>query len=267
VSVAGLSANAGVAGFSFRAASPSFSGSTDDDGRFVARGYAAGPLTASVTYDDGVLVQNVRNVDVASGTTVVTLEEMPYLEVDAASFSADQNDAVAIPIEVAGAARLAARGPTGARAKVTIVPPKGASQKVCRAKLSGKTNRQGRLTLTVCASKSGLYEIRSSGAVTTSSVLLKVRQGAPMPVTSASAASPAPGKAKVAWNAPIYSGGVKVKEYVVTLRLGSKKITRTVKSRSAVFKRLRNASTYSATIVAVTKFGKSDPVVVDVPVA
>ncbi|MBJ7357277.1 MAG: fibronectin type III domain-containing protein [Nocardioides sp.] len=267
VSVAGLSASATVAGFSFSAASPSFSGATDDNGRFVARGYGSGPLSASVTYDDGVLVQNVRNVPVNSGTTVVTLEEMPYLEVDAASFTANQDDAVSIPIEVAGSSRLAARGPQGARAKVTIVPPKGASQKVCRAKLSGKTNRQGRLTLTVCASKSGLYEIRSSGAVTTSSVLLKVRRGAPMPVTSASGASPAPGTAKVAWNAPIYSGGVKVKEYVVTLRLGSKKITRTVKSRSASFKRLRNASTYSATIVAVTKYGKSDPVKVEVPVA
>ena len=94
-----------------------------------------------------------------------------------------------------------------------------------------------------------------------------------MPVTAASALSPSAGKAKVAWALPTYSGGATITQYIVTLTGNGKTFTKTLKSKTELrnrtwtFSGLRSATTYTARIVAVTKYGKSDSVSVSLGVA
>lgn len=249
------------------------SGYTDEDGYFTGSGFANSSPSASISYNDGVLVQN-KSVGLSATYVEVQLDEMPWLEVVTESKTANIDSLVSVVVSSSDSVALsaikrkvsAAVGLSSAGVKVQIIPPKGATQK-CKGKvLKATTNQSGFATLKICATKSGIFKIKSSGAASTGAFTLKVRGAAPLPVSNASAVSVNFGEAIVAWNSPIYTGGAKIKNYVVTLKGGGKTFTKTVTKKLAVFKKLKNATTYTATIVAVTTNGKSGPVSVRVGV-
>ena len=133
--------------------------------------------------------------------------------------------------------------------------------------LKASLNNSGKATLKVCATKSGVYTIKGRGAAATSALTLKVKGAAPMSITSLSGISPAAATAKIAWNAPTYTGGAPVKNYTVTLVGGGKTFRKVLTARTATFTGLERATVYTATVVATTKFGISDKVTTQVSVA
>jgi hypothetical protein len=91
-----------------------------------------------------------------------------------------------------------------------------------------------------------------------------------MPVTSVKVKSPSIGKANVTWNRPLFDGKSTIRTYTITAKAAGKKtITRTVKAnvRNVTLSGLSNATNYTISIIATNGKGKSDPVVVKVPVA
>lgn len=278
ITVSGLSAETHLSGFTFDAPPGARSGTTDGSGFFMASGYPSGAPSATAVYDDGVLWQRVRDVPLAQDSTDIAFQEMPWLEVGQETMSADANDTVGVQIVVtpagfSGRTELGSRGTAASRSvagvRVRIAPPAGANQSACQAKLSGLTDQRGRVTLRVCATKSGVYRIRGEGAAATSWLMLKVRGAAPLPPTSVSGISPRLGAAKIAWNVPLFAGGATISSYKVKLVGGGKTVVKTVSGarRSVIWTGLRHAVTYSASVVAVTRFGASPPAVTRVPVA
>jgi len=258
-------------------------GTTNVNGQFRIKGFhicslcpsgdIPGNPIAMVTYNDGLLVQT-KQADMALANTHVVFDEMPWFTVGTETATANFNSLVSIPVTVHETAQSAlinkarlAIGITIPLATISITPPVGANQKCKGAILNAKSNKSGKVTLKVCATKSGVYKFKGKGAVATGALTLKVKGAPPMPVTSANGITPSLGSARLAWNTPIYLGGATVKNYKVTLRSGGKTFTKTVTTKSATFTGLKNATTYTATIVAVTKFGNSDPVTFKVAVA
>ncbi len=258
--------------FTFRASAPKEGGTTDAKGEFVAVGYSNGNPTATISYNDGVLIQN-KTVTLTSEITEVTLDEMPWLELASSSTTAVENALVPIAIKVGAVAPLAAYRALGmdpyamSGISVSVVPPKGSVQKCAKKVLSAKTNVSGRATLKVCATKSGVYTIKGRGAAATGAFTLKVKGAAPMPVTSLSGITPAAATAKIAWNAPTYTGGAPVKNYTVTIVGGGKIFKKVVTTRTVTFTGLKRATVYTATVVAMTKNGTSDKATTSVSVA
>lgn len=275
VSVAGLSETYSAGDFIYSAPS-SASGLTGADGSFTATGFATGDAQVSVTYNDGVLRQT-KKAAVTSATTVVQLSQMPWLDLVLDSKEADLNALVPVDVSLqsGGLARLArwnqpfeGSSPNLAGVKVSINPPVGANMSKCKGTvMSTSTDAKGKATLMVCAVKSGVFTLAGKGAAATGAFTLKVKGAAPMPVTSAAGVSPQLGVAKLAWNPPAYTGGAPVLKYLVKLSgNGQSKVYTATKPQISIGN-LANATTYTASIVAVTKNGNSDPVVIQVPVA
>ena len=262
VLVTGLRSTIEVGGFTFRLPTDLISsGRTDDSGRFLARGFGSGERWITATYDDGVLRQTVGGPASVGVPTVFTLEEMPWIEVETETFTVPEGAAVSVPVSISDVpARQRLAGASLSGVLVRIVPPPGAGKGQCDPKLSAKTNRRGEATLRVCATASGMYRLEGSGAVPTSSVWIKAKKGAPMPVTSASSYSAKLGTARLSWNPPLYAGGARSISYRVTLAYNGERVTRKVDKRDVMFDGLRSATRYTASIVAITKFGSSKPV-------
>lgn len=259
-------------GFSFVSQVGPYSGVTDVNGNFVVYGFLPEGTEATVTYDDSVIAQQ-QVVTIESATTRVELEYMPWVNVDTPVVTANPNQLVSINVSIndsqPGSAFFRANV-RKAPVKVTVIPPKGTPKGKCRQSLTGTTNSRGKLTLRVCATRSGIYTIKSAGAASVKTVRVQVRNAAPMPVTSAVAKSLSIGQARVTWGVPVFDGRSKITSYTITAKAkGKKTVTRTVKAktRTVTFTGLSNATRYQISIVANNSKGKSNPITVNVPVA
>lgn len=261
-----------VNGFTFSSPVGPYSGTTDINGNFVVSGFFSELPEATVTYDDTIITQQ-QTVTLEKATSRVELDYMPWVQVSTPAVTANPNQAVPIEVSINDASvgtaffRAATSKP---RVKITLVPPKGAPKANCKQTLTGTTNSKGKLTLKVCAVKSGVYTIKSAGAVSVKTVRVQVKGAAPMPVTSVTAKSPALGQIKATWGVPLFDGKTTIKTYTVTAKAAGKKtITKTIKAnlKGVTLTGLANATTYTISIVATNAKGSSDPVLVKVPVA
>jgi len=250
---------------------------TDSSGIATFKGYFENSdcLDVTASYNDGIVIQN------ASGTldsdTAISLPYVPIITVSTDTVTAKEGTAVQIPISVGISGQLNIRQNlqrsnvvAAPGAAVKLVLPPGASKGSCGAKLSGKTNSQGQVTLRICATKSGKYRIVAKGILRDTGVEVRVKGAAPLSVSSASASSPAIGVLKASWNAPLYSGGAAITGYevsVVGANGRSSKWSLSATSRSIKVTNLGHATKYTVKIFALTKFGKSDPIVRTVTVA
>ncbi|MEY5017579.1 MAG: hypothetical protein RL431_628 [Actinomycetota bacterium] len=261
VTVAGLVAESRNETALFTAPTLPLSGFTDENGSFLSAGYiGADGATATIHYNDGVLEQTVT-ADVDGYVTVVVLDEMPYVVVPEQPINATAGSLVSVTMTVRDTAALSPR------ARVTVVPPAGAPQ-VCRgAKLSGTPDLRGNITVKLCATKSGKYSVRGTGIASTGSVMVSLKGSAASGVTQLKAQSPTAGTARVTWQAPALSGGLKVTEYIVLMQGAGSTVTLRTTKLTANFSRLRNATTYSVTVIPVTKAGNGTRIKTTVPVA
>jgi hypothetical protein len=258
VSVTGLDSYKSVEEFEYDLQSAS-SGSTNDQGIFIASGFVSGTPRARVTYNDGVLVQT-KFVNLTSATTNVVLDEMPWLEVNESTQTVASGSLVSVPVLLRGVTSKS--GYT-----LTISAPSGSTQK-CKGKvLSAKTNSSGKATLKVCADKSGSYKVKTKGAVSTGVVQLKVKNAAPLPVVSLRATSAKIGSATVSWSAPTYTGGASITGYKVVITGGGKTFTKTTTARTHTFTALKSATQYTVAVEAITKYGSSSKATARVGVA
>jgi|694.fasta_scaffold25216_2 hypothetical protein len=261
-----------VNGFSFVSQVGPYSGKTDINGNFVIYGFFPDDTEATVTYDDSIITQQ-QTVVLSKASTRVELDYMPWVAVDTPVVTGNPSQLIPIDVsindaEIGGA--IFGRASVKPSVKITIVPPKGASTGKCKPTLTGNTNSKGKLKLKVCATKSGIYTIKSAGAAATKSIRVQVKNAAPMPVTSVTAKSTSIGRATVTWNKPLFDGKLAIKTYTVVAKAtGKKTITKIVKSnlKTLTLTGLSNATNYTISITANNSKGSSVPVVVKVPVA
>jgi len=246
---------------------------TDAYGQVQLTGFSSGQPRVDVFYDDGIIRQT-KSVVLRGTSTEVGLDYMPWVEVPADSVVAESGDSVTIPVTIATETARGTASDRSARAKagvkVTILPPPGAPKGTCKSKLTARTNAQGRASLTVCATKSGVYRFKAQGAAAIDGLLLRVKGVAPLPPTAVAVSSLRVGTARVTWNAPRYNGGAKITGYVITATApGKPTVTKSVSGslRSLTLTGLANARTYTVRIQAKTARGLSDPVTTTVPVA
>jgi Fibronectin type III domain len=288
VSLTGLSSSKTVAGFSFRSPAGSLSGATDAAGLFTAYGYANGSVTATVVYDDGVITQTPAPFDASAADSSLELEFSPFVQASVASSTTTAG--AAVPVVLSATAPTipnpaahgfhALKGQPGV--KVTLVLPAGAAANVgtCKASLSGYTNSTGKVTLKVCASKSGVFRVKSAGAVPVGAFTLLVKGKPSLPPTALTAKSKTVGlisgqygTASVSWAKPFFTGGATVTKYTVTLsRAGAPTITKVVTVKAGTklalnIGGLTHAKTYTVKVTATTKYGTSDAAVTKVAVA
>jgi hypothetical protein len=261
-----------VNGFTFVSNVGPYTGKTDINGNFVVSGFFSEDAEATVTYDDTIITQQ-QIVPITSVATRVELDYIPWVGVQASAITANPNQLVPVEINIneadigTAAFRPASVKP---RVKVTLVAPKGAPVGKCKQTLTGYTNSKGKLTLKVCATKSGIYTIKSAGAASVKTVRMQVKNSAPMPVTSVTGKSLNLGQAKLTWGVPLFDGKLPIKTYTITAKAAGKKtVTKTVKAgiRNVTLSGLANATNYTISIIATNAKGSSDPVVVKVPVA
>lgn len=222
-------------------------------------------LNATVTYNDGVILQTQSMTVGDANDVTVQLSYMPWLEVDSATYSASANSLVPInvsvaePLAIPSAIRSAVSG-----VKVSVIPPKGAKQKCRNRVLSTTTGLAGTARLKVCATKSGSYSLVTSGAVSAGSVMLLVRKAAPMPPTSLGAVSLSSRTATIAWGRPTYAGGARIIKYTVVATSGRSRVTYVVRSKSQLssrtitIRRLAANRVWRVSVTATTKYGTSD---------
>ena len=276
VSVEGLEQSAAVGRFVFAPPSGSAIGFTDATGLFTASGFANGTVQATITYDDGIIGQQ-KTVNLTGADTRVQLEYAPFVSADAptATGSAGAGVNVALTASVAGAAALSLTPKSGQPGvNVTIIPPAGAAKGTCGYHLTGRTNARGKVTLRICATKSGVVRVKSAGALPVGSFTLLVRGRPSLPVRSVTAKSKSIGTISVSWARPFFTGGAPVLRYrVVVATPGKADVVRNVPVTSATtplrrtVTSLLHAQRYVVSIYAITKYGVSDPVRVTVPVA
>jgi hypothetical protein len=261
-----------VNGFSFVSQVGPFSGKTDINGNFVIYGFMPSDTKATITYDDSIITQQ-QIVTLEKATTRAELDYIPWVAVDTPVVTGNPNQLIPIEVSINDASASGAifgRASFKPSVKITIVPPKGSPAAKCKAKLSGNTNSKGKLKLQLCASKSGIYTIKSAGAASVKTIRVQVKNSAPMPVTSVSGKSPAIGQANITWGIPLFDGKSAIKTYTITAKASGKKtVTKTVKAnvKNVTLTRLVNATNYTISIIATNAKGSSDPVVVKVPVA
>ncbi len=272
-----------VNGFSFVSQVGPYEGTTDINGNFTISGFFTEETEATVTYNDSVIIQE-QVVSLTNATTRVELEYMPWVDVQTSYVTVDPNQLASIYVNIQDAVASqssftkasvsdipftqAAASKKGIR--VTLVAPKGAPKGKCAAKLTGVTDSKGKLTLKVCALKSGVYTLKTAGAASVETVRVQVKGTAPMPAQKVTAKSVKLGQVDVAWAAPVFDGKSKVTSYVITATAkGKKTVTKTVSGslRKATLTGLSNATTYTITVVAKNSKGSSEPVTVTVPVA
>jgi hypothetical protein len=275
----GVDYSVSIDGFVFSVDPASGSNATGPDGTIVIPGFMEGHPVARVSYDDGVIDQG-KDVVLRTANTDVELDYMPWLEVANDDLTAASG--ALVPIEVSietasgesstAATTLASWGRVSRSAgvRVTVIPPAGAARGTCKPKLTAVTNSSGSAQLRVCATKSGEYRFKTTGAAAVGSVQLRVRGAAPLPPTAVTVRSPEVGQARITWNPPSYSGGLPVTGYTITASArGKRTVTRNVSGsvRTLTLSGLANATSYTVSITARTARGASDPVRTSVPVA
>lgn len=240
-------------------------GVTNEFGEVYLTGYSAVGSQVDIEYNDGVLIQRLTGL-LGTEDRTFTLEEMPWLATPVVAEEARAGSLVTVTVTATGLG-VSRAGTSANAAKVTVVPPKGATQNCAGKSLSGAFGADGTATLRLCATKSGRYLLKGVGVVSTGAIDLKVKGAAPLPVSRARAFSPSHRTVSVSWEAPTYTGGYDVSKYTVTLSTKSKTITKTVKSTSVDFTGLNGTQRYTVTIVAATRAGSSEPVKLLVPVS
>ena len=273
-----------VDGFTFEVLGGDGDRFTDADGVATLRGFTKGQPEVTVMYDDGIIKQR-KKVVLRDAMTTMELDYMPWLDIAPDALRADFGAAVQIPVRVQGVSQASTRAArdgllsrsimASARGiMVTVIPPAGAPKGSCQRTLTAQTNAQGRATLQVCATKSGIYRFTAEGAAAVDEVLIRVRGTAPMGVESLDGKSLRPtrsgGVAKVSWKAPQYDGGSAIQSFLITATArGKRTVTMTVAGNqtTATLTGLANATTYSISVVARSSKGSSDPQAVTVPVA
>ena len=267
-----IAASQVVNGFSFVSQVGPYSGTTDINGDFTVYGFLPDNTQATVIYDDTVITQQ-QVVNINQANTRVELDYMPWVAVDTPVVTVDPNQLAPIDVSINDATiggaffhASAAKSPV----KITIVPPKGAPAGKCKATLTGFTNSKGKLTLKVCATKSGIYTIKSAGAASVKTIRVQVKGSAPMPVQNVVAKSPNLGLAKITWAPPVFDGKSPIKTYTVTATAkGKRTVTKVIAASSKLLTLtgLSNATTYIISVTATSAKGTSDPVATKVPVA
>jgi hypothetical protein len=279
---ASMSATYRTSGFTFTRTTGNLSGFTDAAGQFTATGFPSGAVSAEVTYNDGVIGQS-QFVELTSADTYVELEYAPFVRSDARSGVAAAGAAVQVGLTATNpGAGLRAYSSADGRVsmmagrpgvRVRLVPPPGAPAGSCGARLSGVTGPTGKVSLRVCAMKSGTVRIRSTGAVPVGSFTLLVKGKPALPPTSLSARSTAVGQVSLSWARPVYNGGAAVTAYRVTLtRSGAAPVVRTLPVTATTelmmaVTGLSHAKRYTVRVQAITKYGVSDATTTTVPVA
>ena len=270
VSITGLSSQSRVGGFVFEVAEIMDAGVTNSDGVYFAYGYADSPPHVHVRYDDGVLVQQ-KNATMYSNSTLVELEEMPWINVYQEMLDAYKDQLVSLTFGINEVAPLSIRhnvAPlTNSGILIKVQPPKGALQKNCGAKLSGRTNSNGSVTLKVCATKSGRYRVIGAGAVASEYVNINVSGSTPLAVKNLKAISPELETAEITWEKPSYLGAKKLKYYQITLKGNGKTKFYETKKLNYTITGLANATTYQVTVNAVTSVGTGNLAKTTVPIA
>lgn len=258
---------ASVDGATFTSPALISDGVTNEFGEVYLSGYSTDDSRVHVEYSDGILIQRVSE-NLGDRDVEIVMEDMPWIEPPVVTTEPSAGELVTVNIVTSGFTPTTADVTRTAQpATVSIHPPKGAAQTCVGKKLSATVSADGTATLKVCASKSGRYLLRGQGVVSTGAVSLHVDGVAPLPVTRARAVSPAHKMVTVSWNAPSYVGGSPVKKYTVTLKRGTKTITKVVTGTSVNFTNLPGVSTWSATVTATSKSGTSEPVRMLVPVS
>ncbi len=261
VTVLGLVPEATVGAARFQAPEMPEYGFTDSNGTFRTAGYI-GPdgATATVNYNDGVLDQTTT-ADVEGYVTTVVLDEMPYVDVPEQQITATAGSLVTVTMPIGQPDMLSSR------ARVTVVPPAGARQTCRGAKLTGTPDSRGNVTVKLCATKSGAYTVRGHGIASSGSVTVNLKGAQASGVTSLAAESPSAGSARVTWQIPSLRGGLRVTGYVVLVQGAGRTVTLRTTKLTATITRLRNATTYSVTVIPITKAGYGARTKVTVPVA
>ena len=282
VAVDGLLASKTSDGFTFRPGDASTAGTTDQTGLYVASGYPKAALSASIRYDDGVILQT-QTVPVTGPDTNVELDYAPFVTFSATSTTSSVNAAVNLTLVAsqltAPASLSLTTTPDVARrpqpgVRVTLVPPIGARTGSCGARFTGYTNAAGKVALRLCATKSGVVRVRAAGAVPIGAFTLLVRGTPPLQVRSVTVKSPNPGTASISWARPYFTGGVPVVRYRVTVaargiptRMKAISVASASTPLRTAFGGLLRARRYSVQIVAINRYGTSDPFITSVAVA
>ena len=243
------------------------SGTTNEFGEVYLTGYSGRGSDVIVEYNDGILIQRAF-ASLGRRDLEIVMEDMPWIETPVVSSESAAGSLVTLTVSTDSASRSRSGAPRiAAGATVSIEPPKGAAQNCAGKILSSTVGADGTATLKVCASKSGRYVLRGKGVVSTGAVTLRVKGSAPLPVSNARAVSPSHGAVRVSWNAPAYAGGVPVASYTVTIKRGSKTMTKTVTGTSVMFDKLPGTTQWTVTVTAKSKLGVSEPVRMLVPVS
>lgn len=255
-----------VDGATFTTPEVDVEGTTNEFGEVYLSGYSTAESLVIVEYSDGILIQRAT-ARLGRGDVEIVLEDMPWIDTPVISTENTEGSLVTLTVAANTVSSPTQSDRVVAGAKVSITPPKGATQSCKGKQLSSTVQSNGTATLKVCASKSGRYVLNGNGVIATGAVSLKVKGTAPLPIVNGRAVSPSHGNVTVTWNAPTYSGGNPVSRYTVTLKRGKKSISKVVSGTSANFGKLPGTSRWSVTVTATTKFGTSEPVRMVVPVS
>ena len=286
VSVTGLVSTYRSGGFTFTRPAGGTSGFTDASGVVTATGFPNGPAQATVVYNDGVIVQTPDPFDASAADSYMELEYSPFVQAVTSTGTANSGAAVNVVLSAVAPTPGAAGIRTSSVATkpqkgvaITLVLPAGATKGTCGAKLTGATGTNGKVTLKVCATKSGVVRVKSAGAVPVGAFTLLVRGKPSLPPRSLTAKSKTvanagvTGSASLSWAKPFFTGGATVTSYKAVLTAtGKPTITKvlTVKSTTALkmtVAGLAHAKRYTVKLYAITKYGTSDLIAVSVPVA
>jgi Fibronectin type III domain len=260
------------------------SGNTDSTGTAVLTGWSAEGVqfipaakypypeqAAEIYYNDGTLHQEeVALLDGAQ--TTIELDPMPWLTAGRTRpTSPSRTTAVSFAahaVAAAGGTRTASAARLGG-IKVRLKAPSGWSAKKCSLKpvLKGVTDKSGRIKLSVCGVKSGVFKVLSSGAVPTGAVTLRVKHAPALPPSRVIARSTAHGQLVATWTRPAYDGGAVISSYRVTARAsGQQARTRTITHATALrsglvstFHGLKRAARWTVSVRVITKYGVSSP--------
>jgi len=285
VSVTGLSSTFQSGGFTFTRPAGGISGVTDASGVVTATGFTTGSVMATVVYDDGVITQTPPAFDASAADSYLELEYSPFVQTATQFGTANSGAGVSVtlsavnPIPGAGLRRSAVASHPQAGVAITLLLPAGATKGTCGAKLTGSTGANGKVTLKVCATKSGVVRVKSAGAVPVGAftILVKGKPSlAPRSLTAKSkvvANAGVTGSVNLSWAKPFFTGGAPVTRYKAVLTaVGKLDVTKTLTVKASTplkmtIAGLVHAKRYTVKLYAITKYGTSDPVVTTVPIA
>jgi len=228
-------------------------------------------------YDDGELSQSTDWQGALLGeTSALTLDYMPVLEASASSSPATLNTLISISVSVSQTfqstnfrrmSRVVTVEPMSVAGfsglPVEVVAPQGSNQSKCKGKtsLKSKLDSKGQAKLTVCANASGVYSMKTKGAISLGGVFIRVKNSQPT-APQALSVSAQNNTASISWQEPRFAGGVKVSSYRVTATAKGQvprvvTVPHTSSTASAVIRNLDGNQSWSFSVSAINKFGVS----------